>query len=924
MPGNSTKKKVAVVLGAVLLSAGMIGCKRTQTTEELLADAKQYQQKGDHKAAFIQLKNAVANNPDNAEARLQLGIEHLKFGDAVSAEKELRKAASLGTPADKILPLLAQSLLTQNKFQPLLDDVTEEKAKGSALLMARRGDAFLGLGDKDKALDTYKAALALDPNSGDGLIGIARHAAMSNDLAGAERYAAEASSRAPNNAEVWMIVGNLARLNSKKREALAAYDKVLAIDPAHRSANVEKAMIHIAAKEFDLAKGALDAARKYNPADLSITYAQALLNFNTGKNKEARDSLQKILKVAPQHMPSILLSGAVELNLGNTQQAEQLLSGYLTSNPNNSYARKLLAQAMLKQGRPADATTVLAPALKDAGKDAQMLALAGQSYLQMRDFGKASTYLEQASTLAPGVADIRTSLGLSKLGQGDWNNGVEALQQATTIDPKSLSAGFALIQAELGHGDYDKALAAAQNLEKAQPDNPAVHNMKGQIYLSKKDTKNARAGFEKAVSLQPTFIPAVANLARLDMADKNPGAAKQRFEAVLAKDKKNIEAMSALAALEQAQGKSAEATTWLEKAQSENSDAVAPAITLGNHYLHLKQPEKAVALTRKLLVAHPSNPELLDLMGQAQVASKDLNGAVETYSKLAAVLPKSPAAQVRLAAAHAANKNESAAAQDLKRALAIDPNFTQAYVAQMALAMRSNKPDEALEVARQVQKNDPKTATGYVLEGDLMLSQNKIAPALAAYEKGFAISNSPQILAKMSQIMARNGKAAEAEARLVKFHTAYPGNDMIAMLVADNYLAKRQFKPAIASLEAALKANPSNPATLNNLAYAYQQENDARALPTAEKAYKLAGQNAAIMDTLGWILVQKGETARAADLLRKAVGLAPKAPEIRYHLAVALAKGGDKAGARKEVEESLAGGETFAAKDDAKALLKQL
>jgi tetratricopeptide (TPR) repeat protein len=258
--------------------------------------------------------------------------------------------------------------------------------------------------------------------------------------------------------------------------------------------------------------------------------------------------------------------------------------------------------------------------------------------------------------------------------------------------------------------------------------------------------------------------------------------------------------------------------------------------------------------------------------------------------------------------------------------LTIDPNFTQAYVAQMELAMRSNKPDDALEAARQLQKNNPKAPMGYVLEGDLMLSQNKLAPALAAYEKGFALtdSKSPQILAKISQIMARTGKGAEAEAKLVKFHTANPESDMIAMLVADNYLAKRQFKPAIASLEAALKVNPLNAAALNNLAFAYQQENDARALPTAEQAYKLAGQNAAVMDTLGWILVQKGDTARGVELLRKAVAAEPKASEIHYHLAAGLAKSGDKASARKEVEQSLAGEQNFAAKDDAKALLKQL
>src|SRR5690606_2454797 len=107
--------------------------------------------------------------------------------------------------------------------------------------------------------------------------------------------------------------------------------------------------------------------------------------------------------------------------------------------------------------------------------------------------------------------------------------------------------------------------------------------------------------------------------------------AKQRFEALLAKDKKNVEAMNALASIEMSQGRVAQATTWLEKSQSENPNAAAPAVTLGSHYLGMKQPEKALALARKMLAVHPTNPELLDLMGKAQMVSKDYTGALDSY-----------------------------------------------------------------------------------------------------------------------------------------------------------------------------------------------------------------------------------------------------------------------------------------------------
>ena len=926
MPGNLTKKQlaVAVVSGAILLGAGMAGCNRTQTAEELLAEAQQYETKGDRKAALIQLKNAVAQNPENAEARLRLGTLHFELGDPASAEKELRKAASLGVAADKTLPMLAQSLLMQGKFQPLLDELSEDKAKASAPLLARRGDALLALGEADKARAAYDAALALNQNSGDALIGMARHAAVANDLASAERFTRDATVRDPKNPEAWMLMGSLLRSQGKSKEALAAYDKALAINPAHRSANIEKAYVHIGSNDLVAAKADVDAALKHGASDLNITYVQALLHFTGGKNAEAKEALQKILRVAPNHMPSLLLSGAVELNLGAYQQAEQYLRGYLGSNENNVYARKLLAQVLLKTNQPAEAAAVLAPALKTASTDPQLLALTGQSYLQARDFAKATAYLEQASALAPTAASIHTSLGLSKLGQGDVGNAVTQLERAASLDPKSLEAGFALVQVEIGRGQYDKALAAIAALEKSQPNSAQIQNAKGNVYMAKGDFKNARASFEKAVALQPTMFQAVSNLAQLDMNEKNVAGAKKRFEAVLAKDKKNIEAMTALALIEQSQGNMAGATSWLEKAQSENSEAVRPALALGSHYLRIKQPEKALALARKTMAIHPTEPELLDLMGQAQIATKDNAGALESYDKLAKAMPKSAQAQVRLAAIHMLMKNNTAAAEDLKRALAIDPKYDQARIAQIELAMRMNQPEEALGVARQMQKDAPKSPLGYVLEGDLLMTQKKAAAAAQAYDKAFAISNSPQVLMKATQALAQSGKAAEAETRLAKFHAANPKNELVAMVVADGHLAKRQFKPAIASLEAALQANPSNAAALNNLAWAYQQENDARALPTAERAFKLAGSNPAILDTYGWILVQKGDTARGVDLLRKAVAASPQAPDLRYHLAAGLAKAGDKAGARKEAEAALAGGKPFASMDDTKALLRQL
>jgi Flp pilus assembly protein TadD len=111
---------------------------------------------------------------------------------------------------------------------------------------------------------------------------------------------------------------------------------------------------------------------------------------------------------------------------------------------------------------------------------------------------------------------------------------------------------------------------------------------------------------------------------------------------------------------------------------------------------------------------------------------------------------------------------------------------------------------------------------------------------------------------------------------------------------------------------------------MNNLAWAYHKENDPRALPTAEQAYRLASDKPEIIDTLGWILVEQGNTTRGLPLLQKAVELAPAALDIRLHLGSGLLKAGDKPRARRELEQVVLSGAKLPQADEARTLLKLL
>jgi putative PEP-CTERM system TPR-repeat lipoprotein len=925
MPINTRKKQISIpIAAALLLLGGLAGCGKNETAASLVADAKQFQAKGDNKAAVIQLKNAIVKSPEDIPARITLGDVYLAAGDGASAEKEFRKAISLGAEAQTLLPKLLSALLAQRQFQKVIDETKDGLDKAGADVLAARGDAFIFMGKREEARPMYEQALKINPDHPSGLMGLARLAVGQRDVEGGNVLAQKAIDKNPGNVEVLMFQSALLTAVGKNDQALAVLDKVLALQPQHRSAHIEKAHIRITQKDFVAARAELDAARKTTPGNLQLTYVQALVDFSEEKNVPALEGLQQVLKVMPDHLPSVLLAGAVQFKLGSLPQAETHLHKYVEAFPNNLYARKLLVSTYLRLGRTADAVATLEPALSYAGEDSGFLALAGEVAMQGRDFKKAGDYFDKASKLSPKTAALKTSLALSRLGQGDNEHAIADLEESTRLDSSSTKAGTMLVLAEMRMKRYDKALAAVKTMEAAHPKDAAVQNLKGGIYLGKTDLVNAKAAFTQAMALDPVFFPAISNLAQIAIQEKKPEVAKKLYADLLAKDKKHTGALTALAGIAAVEGKVAETTSYLETAVAENPTAVQVVIQLARHYLFINEKPKAVTLLRKTVVALPNDPDVLDMLVQAQIATADYDGALENASKVAAMAPKSALSHFRLASAQLYKQNAAGAMDSLSKAIVLQPDYLDAQVLLAELSVRNKNSARALEIARNIQKQRPNTVVGYMLEGELLQAEGKRPQALAAFDKAQAIKNGPGLIVKQHILLSGMGNTKEADARLAAWRKANPDDPVTKLYQAELFIASKQFKSAIGLLEELVKLNPKNAAALNNLAWSYQQEGDPRALATAELAVKAAPKNAALLDTLGWILVEKGDTKRGVSLLQEAATLAPGASEIRHHLGAALVKAGDKAGARRELEKLLAENKDYPKIPDVRALLKQL
>ncbi len=919
----TSRYRAAPLLLSLLIFAACGGDK----PETMLASAKQYMEKKDHKAAIIQIKNALQADPKLPEARWLLGKALLESGDPAAAEVELRKALELKQPADKVVPLLATALLRSGQAKKLIDELSKAEIANpdaKADLMTTLALAHASLGKSEAAEAALAAALATKPEHEPARLLEARMKMARKDAAGANAIVEALLQKTPGSEEAWMLKGELALAQNKADDALAAFRKAAELRPSFIGAH--SAVITLLMQQDKLPEAAqqLEALKKVAAKTPQTQYLEAQLAYQKKEFKQARELIQQVLKVAPSHPSALQLAGAVEFQQKAFLPAESYLSKAVQAAPELKLARRLLIATYLRSGQPARAMATLQPVLEHIEGDANMLSLAGEVYLQSGDAKKAEEYFAKATKIDPQDARKRTSLALTHLLKGEAETAFGELESIAASD-KGTTADLALISVHLRRNEPDKALKAIDALEKKKADDPLPYFLRGQAMLIKKDAASARKAFEKALAVSPVYFPAAAVLAKLDVGDKKPDEAKKRFDGVLAADPKNTQALLALAELKAATGGTPdEVTALVGKAVQANPTDPTPRLALIDATLRAGDAKKAVAAAQDAVAAIPDHAGLLDSLGRAQHAAGDINQAVASYNKLVALQPASPQPHLRLAEIHAANKNKDAAMQSLKRALEIKPDLIVAQRAMVGLLIDGSRHNEALAVAREIQKQRPREAIGFMLEGDIGASRKAWSEAIAAYRNGIKTTSAPELAPRLHGALRAARQNDEADKFAAGWLKQQPKDLGFQLYLGDLASAGKDYGKAAAFYRGIVEVQPNHAVALNNLAWVGGQLKDPKALGYAEQANKLAPGQPAFMDTLATLLAEKGETARALDLFRQALKTQPGAAIIRLNLAKLLVKTGDKAGAKKELEELAKLGDKFPAQAEVAQLAKGL
>jgi len=919
-----TRATLAALATALLLAA----CGGNKP-EAMVASARDYLAKGDTKAAVIQLKNALQENPEMAEARFLLGQALLRSGDVVGAETELRKALALKHPQDAVAAPLAQAMAAQGQFKKLTDEfgsTTLGNAGAQAELKMALVRAYAAQGKPADAQAALAAALAADPNNVAAQLIQAREKAVKQDLDGALTQVEGILARDANSVDAHRLKGDILGFGKKDWvAALAAYRKSVEIKPGFIEGHTSILAQLLRERKLDEAEQQMVALRKVAPGTPSTLFFDTMLAYQKRDIQLAKERSQQLMRVSGDNPMALQLAGAVELEARSLLQAESYLAKSLQMAPAVTLTRRLLTTVYMRSGQSAKALATAQPFIKEADKlDASLNALLGEVFLQSGDAKRAEEFFSRSARQDPKNERTRTSVAVTKLASGRTEAGLADLQEISASET-GVTATMALISAHLRRNELDKALKAIDSLEKKQPDKPMAHNLRGRTLLARKDTSGARKSFERSLELDPTYFASVASLAAMDMAEKKPDEARKRFEAVLAKDPKNGPSLLALAELRaRSGGPKEEVAELVGRAITANPTEPGPRLLLIEFHLRNKDTKLALSTAQNAATAMPNSPELQDALGRALLANGDTNQALTAFNKLSSLQPASPLPHVRTADTHMAANNKRAAADSLRKALTVQPGNVEVQQRLIALAVDDKNYADAVRIARDIQKQLPNRPDGYLLEGDIAVAQKNWLVASDAYRTGLKTAPAPILAIKAHSALMAGGKRDEADRFSAAWLKDKPADVVFRMHLGDTAAARQDYPEAEKQYTAVLRGQPRNAIVMNNLAWIGGKLNREGAIPMAQKALEIAPDQAAFMDTLATLHSDKGDYAMALDWQTKALAKEPDQALYKLNLARIHIKGGRKDLARKELDELAKLGDKFRGQAEVASLLKTL
>jgi tetratricopeptide (TPR) repeat protein len=454
-----------------------------------------YVQAGKVRDAVTEAEALIRQDPSNNTARRILGRIYMRMiGDAQQGrvnEDMLRMATEQFVKVAEADPKDLEAWLTLGRLHRVArNSVEAEKAYKKAVELDPNSEEGLtglailysDLGDTKKAIEMLSIVTARNPNPRT-LAALASSYEQMRDFSSAADVLKKALELAPENTRLKSALAQNLLFTERLDEALALYQEVIKEDPRDLQAQLRIAEIYRYKRDFSSAHAALARAKELDRDSLEVRYDEVNLLEAEGKHEQAITTLKSIVdetekksySLAEKNNRVMLLErlGVLYRTAGQFPQAVETFRRIAALNPEVASRVAVHVVDTYRMSKDyANAQKESAAALKQFPKE-RIVKLAHASLLA--DTGK----VDDAAAVVRGLIDG---------GEQDRENQL-ALAQVYEKGKR-----FA---------EMEKALDAAQQLSETDSQRETITFMRGAMYEKMKKYDAAEAEFRKVLEKNP-------------------------------------------------------------------------------------------------------------------------------------------------------------------------------------------------------------------------------------------------------------------------------------------------------------------------------------------------------------------------------------------------------------------------------------
>ena len=607
---------------------------------------------------------------------------------------------------------------------------------------------------------------------------------------------------------------------------------------------------------------------------------------------------------------------------GNLKAAEIELRNAVRQSPENPVIRVRLAQVYLELGNAMSAEREARAARERNGDEADYLPILADALLRQSKFSDVLDQIQADDRAPPLESKVRTALGAAAGGLNDRDKAEAMFRDAIRLDPDAARPKVQLARLLSGTKpeEADKLIDEAIT---ANPRSAEILQIKGEMLQVRGDPNGAMRLFDEALEIDPKNLQAHLGRANINVGQGKLKAADEDLDPILTATPNNFMAnyLRAFELAKQQQFAAADRIFdrispdfprfwtgyFLQGATKMALGQFAQAEgLLGKYHAHVPHDprtlrliataalqqgaaSRAIDYLKPLADQSTADAATLTLLGNAYMAERKPELALQQFEKAAALDPENQTTKARVAISEINAGQGQQGLEQLEQVFASKSGATIAGPTLVLTELHAGRVKKAAEVAASLIKLDADNPLYQTLLGVVQVAQRDYAGAETAFRA--ALARNPEFAAAtrdLAQLYLATGRSDDAK-KVYGDLLAKKAGDVTALLgMAEIAITEKKWPEAIDYINRARTAAPDDPSPGIKLVNLYELRQDWNSAKTvagelvAQFPNEVDVQIAQATAQLG-----SGDTESAISSYRRAYEIAPNSiPILSLYIAL--------------------------------------